>query len=230
MIAKPDGGGALANVHDVAALILECAGPIEAMKLEKLAYYSQAWHVAVTGQPLFDEPVEAWRDGPVVYELWDRHRQRRVLRQWDGAPGAVQGLSRDIVNLVCEQYRPLSGDELSELSHSEPPWNLARTGLASSARSRSIIHVEWMADYYRTHRTLGGRYAADLAAGGVHVRSTDHPGTFTPDERRHLLAAALDDDPSQFEDVVGFGQGLGETEPPPRGRRSTRSQAPVVAG
>lgn len=220
----------MANVHDVAALILECAGPVDAMKLEKLAYYSQAWHVAITGEPLFEQPIEAWRDGPVVYELWDRHRQRRVVRHWDGRPDAVQGLSRNIVALVCTQYQSLSGDELSELTHAEAPWKLAREGLAPAARSRSVIQPRWMADYYREHRTLGGRYAADLAAGGVQIRADDHPGVLTRDERRELLARARDDDPAQFEDVIGRGQSLGDAEAPPRGRRSARQQAPAIAG
>ena len=36
------------------------------VKLHKLLYYAQGWHLARTGRPLFPEAVEAWTDGPVV--------------------------------------------------------------------------------------------------------------------------------------------------------------------
>jgi uncharacterized phage-associated protein len=46
----------MANVHDVAAYILEKVGePISTMKLQKLVYYSQAWHLAWDEEPLFFE-------------------------------------------------------------------------------------------------------------------------------------------------------------------------------
>ncbi|WP_307850044.1 MULTISPECIES: type II toxin-antitoxin system antitoxin SocA domain-containing protein [unclassified Saccharopolyspora] len=40
-----------------------------AMKLQKLVYYSQAWHLVWDERPLFDEPVQAWANGPVVPDL-----------------------------------------------------------------------------------------------------------------------------------------------------------------
>ncbi len=36
------------------------------LKLQKLLYYCQGYALALTGKPLFPEPVEAWRYGPVV--------------------------------------------------------------------------------------------------------------------------------------------------------------------
>ena len=30
------------------------------MKLHKLIYYAHGWHLALTGEPLIDEPVQAW--------------------------------------------------------------------------------------------------------------------------------------------------------------------------
>jgi uncharacterized phage-associated protein len=34
------------------------------LKLQKLLYYTQAWYLAFTGQPLFSESIEAWVHGP----------------------------------------------------------------------------------------------------------------------------------------------------------------------
>ncbi len=64
----------MAQVADVAAYILEKCGPMTAMKLQKLVYYSQAWHLVWTEKPLFDNRIEAWANGPVVWELYDLPR------------------------------------------------------------------------------------------------------------------------------------------------------------
>ena len=41
------------------------------LKLQKLLYYQQGYHLAVFGTPLFDEQVEAWMYGPVVPCVYD---------------------------------------------------------------------------------------------------------------------------------------------------------------
>lgn len=43
----------MATVFDVAQYILEKTGKISTMKLQKLCYYSQAWALAWTEDPLF---------------------------------------------------------------------------------------------------------------------------------------------------------------------------------
>ncbi|MEQ9867412.1 Panacea domain-containing protein [Pectobacterium aroidearum] len=44
------------------------------MKLQKLVYFAHAWHLALTGKPLIDEPVCAWRYGPVVPSVYNAFR------------------------------------------------------------------------------------------------------------------------------------------------------------
>ena len=36
------------------------------LKLQKLLYYAQAWHLAHTNAPLFNKEIKAWTHGPVV--------------------------------------------------------------------------------------------------------------------------------------------------------------------
>ena len=62
------------RVHDLAAYIVATRGPLGAMKLQKLLYYSQAWSLAWDGEPVFRERVQAWSEGPVVRESFDVHR------------------------------------------------------------------------------------------------------------------------------------------------------------
>lgn len=40
------------------------------LKLQKLQYYAQGHHLAVYGQPLFADKIQAWSYGPVVPEVY----------------------------------------------------------------------------------------------------------------------------------------------------------------
>ena len=44
------------------------------LKLQRMLYYVQGWHLGLYGSPLFDEPFEAWIHGPVIPEIY-RHYQ-----------------------------------------------------------------------------------------------------------------------------------------------------------
>ncbi len=48
------------SVQDVAAYIIERHGRMSSMKLQKLVYYSQAWHLVWDDEPLFPERIQAW--------------------------------------------------------------------------------------------------------------------------------------------------------------------------
>lgn len=63
-----------ASVIDVAEYILTKHGQMSTMKLHRLVYYSQAWHLVWDGVPLFDEEIQAWANGPVVPVLYELHR------------------------------------------------------------------------------------------------------------------------------------------------------------
>lgn len=72
-------------VVDIAEYILERQGPMTTMKLQKLVYYSQAWHLAWDGEPLFEARIEAWANGPVVPELHALHKGKFMT-----APGVFR--------------------------------------------------------------------------------------------------------------------------------------------
>lgn len=56
----------MAEVNDVAAALLSQTGQITTMKLQKLVYYAQAWHLVFHSEPLFADTIEAWPQGPVT--------------------------------------------------------------------------------------------------------------------------------------------------------------------
>jgi uncharacterized phage-associated protein len=139
----------MANVHNVAAYILEKCGAMSTMKLQKLVYYSQAWHLVWVEEPLFDEEIEAWANGPVVYELFDRHRGQFSVSEWEPGDGKFLDPSeRGTIDAVIENYGDLTGRQLSALTHAEAPWRDARAGLGPTDRASVPISKAAIADYY----------------------------------------------------------------------------------
>ena len=184
------------KANDVASVIIARSGPwLSAMSLQKLLYYVQAWHLAITDEPLFEERIKAYRDGPVVAQVWHARKNQETRRAIDqDIEGiALDDETSDLIDLVLTTYGSMSGDELSALTHVEAPWREARGDLPEDASCMNEINPQSMARFYRAHRRLGGRTAADLAAVGVHLSSPTTAGPVDVDEILQSLGDAYTD-------------------------------------
>jgi uncharacterized phage-associated protein len=138
------------HVWDVAQYILKHKGSMTATKLEKLCYYSQAWHLVWDEEPLFPEPIQAWANGPVAPALYARHRLEYMVDDVGGDPAALTQEQAETVDMVLEFYGPKTGAELSDLTHREAPWRDARGDISPGARSQALITHASMAEYYES--------------------------------------------------------------------------------
>jgi uncharacterized phage-associated protein len=146
-----DIGRGMVSAHDVAKYILQQQGEMSVMKLQKLVYYSQAWHLVWEDKPLFAERIRAWANGPVVRELYDTHKGRFMVSaaEWPtGEPANLGDKEKEAIDAVLKFYGDKPAAWLSELTHSEPPWKEARNGLAPGQRGDSEISTASMAEYY----------------------------------------------------------------------------------
>ena len=141
-------GGVMVSSHDVAAYILKTLGSMTAMKLQKLVYYCQAWSLVWDEKPLFPEKIEAWSNGPVVRELYDRHRGKFIVDSWRGNSGVLTSKQKQTINAVLHFYGKKTSQWLSDLTHQERPWVEARKGLPPEARGSAEITLAAMAEYY----------------------------------------------------------------------------------
>ena len=138
------------NVFDVSKYILNSIGPISAMKLEKLAYYCQAWSIVWDERPMFNERIEAWASGPVIPDLFNQHRGRYILSTDDinGNPENLDADAIDTINAVIEFYGNKTAQVLSDLTHSEDPWLNARGDLPDGVICNHEITLGALEEYY----------------------------------------------------------------------------------
>jgi uncharacterized phage-associated protein len=139
----------MATAHDVAAYIIERSGSMSAMKLQKLVYYSQAWHLVWEEEPLFQERIEAWANGPVIRELYAEHRGQFTVDKWPkGNPDDLTPAQKGSIDAIVKHYAGKTAFWLSETTHREDPWREARGDLGPSDRSSREITPAAMAEYY----------------------------------------------------------------------------------
>ena len=138
-----------ASVHDLAAYILDKQGQITTMKLQKLVYYCQAWSLVWDEEPLFSNKIEAWANGPVVRELYNKHKGKFRVSVWHyGDISKFKKKQQNTINSVLKYYGTKSSQWLSDLTHMEDPWKNARKGLSPLSRGDREITRASMMEYY----------------------------------------------------------------------------------
>jgi uncharacterized phage-associated protein len=139
----------MTKVDNIAAAILKRTGSINTFKLQKLVYYSEAWHLVWESESLFEDRIEAWANGPVVPALYQKHRTKYIVDAWpDGDAGALSDKENESIDAVLAFYGEYQGYQLAELTHQEEPWIRAREGLGLGERGNAEISRESMRIFY----------------------------------------------------------------------------------
>lgn len=139
----------MANVFDVAAYVLRRGGSMTTMKLQKLVYFSQAYNLAWWNTPMFDEPIEAWVNGPVVRDLWKVHAGQFMISELpQGDPNALTLTEASVVDSVYDAMGGLTGKQLSDITHEQDPWQLHHN--ATARYHNQVIPHDVLKNYYKT--------------------------------------------------------------------------------
>jgi uncharacterized phage-associated protein len=106
------------SAHDVADELRRRLPGLGVVKLHKLLYYAQGWHLTWIGKPLFREPIKAWANGPVVAQLWADEKHDRGRPQ----PEELSENDAAVLDFIVERYGSFTGKDLIRLTHAEDPW------------------------------------------------------------------------------------------------------------
>jgi len=119
---------------------------ISNLKLQKLVYYAQGFHLAIFDAPLFSEGIEAWILGPVIPKLYDKYKvygSGPIPKPEDIDFSVYESTEVEFLNDVWNGYGQYSAWRLSELTHAEPPWKMG-------CETGKIITHQSLRTYFKT--------------------------------------------------------------------------------
>jgi len=139
----------MASSLDVAQYILEKTGPLTTIKLQKLVYYCQAWALVWDEEPIFEDEIQAWANGPVAPALFKAHQGMfKADRIEEGDSSRISVKHKETIDIVIRDYGDKSAQWLVELTHLEDPWKNARGGCPPGTFCTNVITHADMANYY----------------------------------------------------------------------------------
>jgi uncharacterized phage-associated protein len=139
MITAHDVANAFIKLHDD-----DSGDVLTNLKLQKLVYYAQGFHLALFDEPLFNENLVAWEHGPVVVDLYHE------LKQFGSSEVVIESAvsdeintdKMDLINEINEVYGQFSAWKLRDMTHSESPWQ--------STESGKVITHNKLSTYFKT--------------------------------------------------------------------------------
>lgn len=115
---------------------------ISNLKLQKLLYYMQGFHLAKFDTPLFEEDIEAWTYGPVVPSVYKKYKGSGNMGiSPKEEPIVLNEQQEELFDKVFEVYGEFSAIGLMNMTHKETPW--MNTSLSS------VISRDIMKDFFK---------------------------------------------------------------------------------
>jgi len=115
------------------------------LKMQKLLYYAQAWHLVYFKKPLFREAIQAWEFGPVVPKVYTEFKKfgyKPIKYDNTGkekAPFTKQQL--EYLTTCYDTFIKFSAHELVNMVHNEAPWKLTFNKKPYSVIDHQVMKV-----------------------------------------------------------------------------------------
>ena len=164
MPSRAYGSEAVANWFIQKAKDTGCSD-LTPMKIQKLVYFAHSWNLGVNGDPLITDEIQAWRFGPVIYQLY------REFKKYHNQP--IKGFASNmrysngrleihtpvidsddtdglkILEKIWDVYSAYTPIQLSKMTHEEGgPWHQVASQYGGSLPSGVDIPNELIKDYY----------------------------------------------------------------------------------
>lgn len=120
------------------------------LKLQKLLYYAQAWHLVKKGVPLFEDAIEAWEFGPVVRAVYNEYKEfNRMPIDIEVGQEEVNVLDKETQEYMDDylwEFLDYSATSLVRMTHEEDPW--INVYDKNEPKKNPEITTESMREYY----------------------------------------------------------------------------------
>ncbi len=135
-------------------LLFECRERGELLtnlKLQKLLYYAQAWHLALFDSELMAEDFKAWVHGPVLLSQYHRFKKHRWLPIDDDiTKPELDDRTKKFLDEIVDVFGSETAVALELMTHREKPWLEARGDLPPDEPCTQSISKQTMKEYYRS--------------------------------------------------------------------------------
>ncbi len=147
----------------LAAYILSRDKPMSHLKLQKLLYFIEGYHLAYfDGKSLIEDEFQAWAHGPVSRKIFDELKDKSILygdliytvKEGEEPPvnilrESITSTQFEVIEEVLSMYTNYSGLQLEDITHSQTPWLKARQGYAPGDRCENVISRDDMLSYFK---------------------------------------------------------------------------------
>lgn len=146
----------------LAAYILCKYGKMSHLKLQKLVYLVEGYHLAYfQGKSIVEDDFEAWAHGPVSRTLYNEFKEYSILYgdiKYETDKGEKLPIDIiqeklfssqiELIDEVIELYIKETGITLEGITHQQTPWVMARGNLAPYEKCNNIIDKKQMQEYF----------------------------------------------------------------------------------
>lgn len=124
--------------------------PITNLKLQKLLYYAQGSTLAMKDTRLFDEPIEAWKHGPVVPTVYEEYKyfgSNGIELENGFDMSCIDQETTEILEEVYDVFGQYTAWRLRNMTHEETPW----LSVWNPNRPKQAIDTEIIKKYFKEH-------------------------------------------------------------------------------
>lgn len=144
------------TIFDIANFFLkivdrDSGSTITPLKLQKILYYAQGWHLAMFDNELFADDFQAWAHGPANVDIYNEYKEYGYSAI-EAPKGNVPTLSNDLTDFlysIWNTYGIFDGKYLEGLTHSEKPWIDARGDCKEGESCSNIITKNSMKSFFK---------------------------------------------------------------------------------
>ena len=126
--------------------------PVTHLKIMKLVYFCHAWMLGLYHEPLQVQPIEAWRFGPVVRDVYRslrRYGSEPINHPIGVEPEEYSSTQMDLIDQVWEVYGKYTARQLSAMTHAPgTPWHHIWHQWGESAVIPDPMIEEYYSDLY----------------------------------------------------------------------------------
>lgn len=147
----------MASIIDVAKFVLDesvrkSRPEVSTMKLQKICYFVQGWHLVINGYPMFAEDFHAWKYGPASPVLYDFSEDKVSLTtdsaEFANVTSELSEYQKDFIGKVFAACDPYTGLQLADMSSTHEAWQKAGAGKHRDSEynlmSKDSIHNDFI--------------------------------------------------------------------------------------